>query len=162
MASYDKHLALLTAALHPGEQIVDSVSATVTTSLTSTSGTTSGALAATSERLVFSGSYLFSKDQRSWPWAQVSSMDFQQSMLLAHITVTAATSAGRFLVAKGDRTKRFLDVAQQLMLQSRTPAAVPAVAAPSTVDELAKLAELHRAGALTDDEFATAKARLLG
>lgn len=44
------------------------------------------------------------------------------------------------------------------------PAAVPA-AAPSGVDivaELQKLAALKDAGVLTDDEFAAAKARLLG
>jgi hypothetical protein len=32
----------------------------------------------------------------------------------------------------------------------------------NTVDELSKLAELHRNGALTDQEFASAKAKLLG
>lgn len=34
--------------------------------------------------------------------------------------------------------------------------------APSTADELAKLAQLRGQGVLTDDEFATQKARLLG
>jgi hypothetical protein len=38
---------------------------------------------------------------------------------------------------------------------------VPA-AAPSMSDQLNQLAALHEKGALTDDEFATAKARLLG
>ena len=35
-------------------------------------------------------------------------------------------------------------------------------AAPSMPDQLSQLAALHEQGALTDDEFATAKARLLG
>jgi hypothetical protein len=42
------------------------------------------------------------------------------------------------------------------------PAPTPAAAAADPVDQLARLAELHRAGALTDDEFAAAKQRLLG
>ena len=42
---------------------------------------------------------------------------------------------------------------------SKTP--LPA-AAPSMPDQLSQLAALHEQGALTDDEFATAKARLLG
>ena len=33
---------------------------------------------------------------------------------------------------------------------------------PSTADEISKLAELHKAGALSDDEFAAAKRKALG
>lgn len=48
-------------------------------------------------------------------------------------------------------------------LASQAQAAAPAEAAPSGVgDQLAKLAELHAAGALTDDEFSAAKAKALG
>jgi len=45
------------------------------------------------------------------------------------------------------------------------PAQAPAPPAPpqgDTVDELKRLASLHDSGALTDDEFSAAKARLLG
>jgi Short C-terminal domain len=42
------------------------------------------------------------------------------------------------------------------------PAADAPAAAPSMPDQLKQLAALHEQGALTDDEFATAKARLLG
>lgn len=38
----------------------------------------------------------------------------------------------------------------------------PAAPAPSVADELAKLAELHQQGVLSDQEFAAQKARLLG
>ena len=44
-----------------------------------------------------------------------------------------------------------------------SPAASPASAAPgSTADELAKIADLHDRGALTDEEFTAAKAKILG
>jgi hypothetical protein len=36
-----------------------------------------------------------------------------------------------------------------------------AAAAPSTADQIAKLADLHKQGALTDEEFAAQKAKLL-
>jgi hypothetical protein len=45
------------------------------------------------------------------------------------------------------------------------PAAAPPVAAPAEEDPMAqiqKLAQLHAAGALTDEEFAAAKAKILG
>ena len=42
------------------------------------------------------------------------------------------------------------------------PAQEAPAATPSMPDQLKQLAALHEQGALTDDEFATAKARLLG
>jgi uncharacterized membrane protein YebE (DUF533 family) len=42
------------------------------------------------------------------------------------------------------------------------PAAAAAPAADGTSAELERLASLHQSGALTDDEFAAAKAELLG
>jgi hypothetical protein len=48
--------------------------------------------------------------------------------------------------------------------QSPAPAAatVPAQPAPSMADQLNQLTTLHSQGALSDDEFAAAKAKLLG
>ena len=45
--------------------------------------------------------------------------------------------------------------------QQPPPPAAPA-AAPSVYDQLSQLATLHDQGALTDDEFTAAKAKLLG
>lgn len=43
------------------------------------------------------------------------------------------------------------------------PAPPPPAAAPvDPIDELTKLAALHESGALTDDEFSTAKQQILG
>lgn len=42
------------------------------------------------------------------------------------------------------------------------PAAPPPAAEPDLTEELKKLADLHEQGILTDDEFAAAKAKLIG
>jgi membrane protease subunit (stomatin/prohibitin family) len=42
------------------------------------------------------------------------------------------------------------------------PAAAPAAAGPSLLDQLNQLSALHEQGALTDNEFTAAKAKLLG
>ena len=42
------------------------------------------------------------------------------------------------------------------------PAPPPAPAADPTVEKISQLAELHASGALTDEEFAAAKAQALG
>ena len=47
--------------------------------------------------------------------------------------------------------------------QPAAPAPAPAAAPPGdTTGELERLAQLHQSGALTDDEFAAAKSKLLG
>jgi membrane protease subunit (stomatin/prohibitin family) len=49
--------------------------------------------------------------------------------------------------------------------QAQAPQAAPAAAAPAPADstaELERLAKLHESGALTDEEFAAAKSKLLG
>lgn len=77
------------------------------------------------------------------------------------------TNVGRALAAAGDGVIRHID-------SSSVPAGVPrpaldsglAVApqasAPSMADRLRELAALHQEGVLSDDEFASAKATLLG
>jgi Short C-terminal domain len=46
--------------------------------------------------------------------------------------------------------------------QQAPPPPPPPAAAPSIYDQLSQLATLHDQGALTDDEFTAAKAKLLG
>ncbi len=49
--------------------------------------------------------------------------------------------------------------------QAAQPAPAPASAAgpaPSAADQLSQISTLHQQGALTDDEFAAAKAKILG
>lgn len=57
-----------------------------------------------------------------------------------------------------------LEQAQQPQSVPQVPqqASAPAPPPPSLADQLAELASMHDSGALTDDEFTAAKARLLG
>jgi phospholipase/lecithinase/hemolysin len=55
-----------------------------------------------------------------------------------------------------------LEQAQAQVPAQQAPPAPAQAAGPSLMDQLSQLAELHKSGALTDDEFATAKAKLLG
>ena len=63
--------------------------------------------------------------------------------------------------AEDDQNQRLSDLEQQ----QAPPPPAPAPAAPATssmLDQLTQLAALHEQGALTDDEFTAAKAKLLG
>jgi len=74
-------------------------------------------------------------------------------------------SGGASFYRVGDRpASKVQPVVQPYLLAHGIPildGRAAAGVAPSAADEIAKLAELHRSGALTDDEFAAHKARLL-
>jgi Short C-terminal domain len=66
--------------------------------------------------------------------------------------------------AEADQDQRIADLEQQQQAPPPPPApAAPAPAAqPSMLDQLNQLTELHTQGALSDEEFTAAKAKLLG
>jgi Short C-terminal domain len=61
---------------------------------------------------------------------------------------------------QGPPDQQYQQAAPQYQQAPPPPAAAPA--APSIYDQLSQLATLHDQGALTDDEFTAAKAKLLG
>jgi len=74
-------------------------------------------------------------------------------------TATVAYKAGQ------RRTQQNQYNDQAAPTQAAPPPAAPAPAAPAPADstaELERLAKLHESGALTDEEFAAAKSKLLG
>jgi hypothetical protein len=82
----------------------------------------------------------------------------------------AARTAGRTAIIAGTATAVSGKVAAKQAAGAAPPPAAatpPAAAAPAglsneAMQQLQKLAELHKSGILTDDEFATQKARILG
>jgi hypothetical protein len=63
--------------------------------------------------------------------------------------------------AEDEQNQRLDDLEQQPGPPPAAPAAAPA-AGPSLLDQLNQLDALHQQGALTDNEFTAAKAKLLG
>ncbi|SRR5579875_2844125 len=90
----------------------------------------------------------------------------------------AAVGGGAYLAGKhvarrqadqqdldADQDQRIDALEQQQQPQAAYPAPAPGTgpaAAPSMADQLNKLADLHSQGVLSDEEFAAAKAKLLG
>jgi hypothetical protein len=69
--------------------------------------------------------------------------------------------------AEDEQNERIAALEQQQAAPYQQPAPPPAPApaapaAPSMLDQLNQLSTLHQQGALTDEEFAAAKAKLLG
>lgn len=79
-----------------------------------------------------------------------------------HMERSAQARAGQ----EAEQDQRISGLEQQQAGQYQQPQAEPPApepaAGPSMVDQLNQLTTLHQQGALTDEEFAAAKAKLLG
>jgi hypothetical protein len=66
--------------------------------------------------------------------------------------------------AEADQDQRISDLEQQQPAQQAPPPPPPPAPAaqPSMLDQLNQLTDLHNQGALSDEEFTAAKAKLLG
>jgi hypothetical protein len=63
---------------------------------------------------------------------------------------------------EAEQDQRISSLEQQAPAAPYQQAPPPPPAAPSMLDQLSQLSTLHEQGALTDEEFAAAKAKLLG
>jgi Short C-terminal domain len=98
----------------------------------------------------------------------------RRPLLRAAVVGGGAYAAGRHMgrqaeqrdYAEAEQDQRISDVEQQQQYapppQQYAPPPQQAPAGPSMYDQLQQLSTLHDQGALTDDEFAAAKAKLLG
>jgi hypothetical protein len=84
---------------------------------------------------------------------------------VARTAVVAGTATAVSNRVSRRQAGRWADQEQQQYEQQQAQAPPPAAAAPQGQDSIAKLkelGELHSSGVLTDEEFATAKAQIIG
>jgi hypothetical protein len=95
-------------------------------------------------------------------------MMFRRRRPIARLAVGAATAGVAYNAgqrrANQDQVNEEAAAAYEATQQAPPPYVPPTPAAsePSQVDQLGQLAALHASGGLTDDEFSTAKAQVLG
>jgi Bacterial PH domain/Short C-terminal domain len=132
-------------------------------------GKGAGLLVLTDRRLLFVKDGVMSKTSEDFPLEKVSSVQWSSGIALGTVTIFASGNKAEIGNVQKRDGKALVDrVRARLATQDAGPAAAresaaePAAAAGSITDQIRKLGELHDAGILTDDEFATKKAELLG
>lgn len=159
MGRPEKALERITAMLQSGEQVIAHTSGSLTDPGKS-AGTTRGTIAVTNQRILYSGTTgIGGSKTLAYPWSQVTSVLAEKNLLTSHLSVAAAGADARFIV-KFQEAQEIAAAAQERLHAAQQPQA--AAVAPSAADELAKMASLHEQGILSADEFASAKARILG
>ena len=87
----------------------------------------------------------------------------RRPLLRAAVVGGGAYMAGKHVAnAQADQQYQDASQAQQAQQAQQAPVPAPRAAGPSMTDQLNQLADLHNQGVLSDDEFAAAKAKLLG
>ena len=92
----------------------------------------------------------------------------RRPLLRAAVVGGGAYMAGKHM-ANAQADQQYQDASQDQRLASleqqqaqQAPVPAPRAAGPSMADQLNQLADLHNKGLLSEDEFAAAKAKLLG
>lgn len=129
-------------------------------------GKGTGLVVLTDRRLFFIQDGWTSKTTEDFPLGKVSSVQWNSGLLMGTIIVFAAGNKAEIKNVNKDDGKEIVDLMRGRLASLPGGHSAPGTSNEGTVahsvaDELAKLADLHRSGVLTDDEFAAQKARLL-
>ena len=93
---------------------------------------------------------------------KVSSISEKAGFALGTIRISTSNDEIEVKNVATNEVKAVVSAARRALEKNSAPSPSPATNSGSSVDELKNLAELHAAGVLTDEEFAAAKARILG
>ena len=148
-------IPMLARMLRPDEPLLRAASATFNDSV--------GLVAITDSRLIMVDKAFFSDQVNEVPLTAIVTVGTERQFLANELTLHLQ-SAQTIRLTNIDDIASFADTLRTAVRQATTPSPTPPAAAPprpDVLDQIAKLADLHTAGVLTDDEFQTKKSELL-
>lgn len=122
-----------------------------------------GLLVATDRRLLFVNKGLMSLKVEDFGYDKITSLQYKTGMMFGEIDVLASGNRATFKNIEKGHVRAFADwVRARISAPKAGGPSVVVQTGASASDELTKMAELHKAGILTDEEFAAKKKQLLG
>ena len=125
----------------------------------------SGILVATNRRLIFVyKGLMWGLKVEDFPFDKISSIQYELGMLGGELEIFASGNEAKIKAVAKDRCRAFCEHVRSLISTSVKKEDAPSAAPASNDDmlsQLERLAKLKEAGALTDEEFALAKKKLL-
>jgi hypothetical protein len=122
-----------------------------------------GMVAITDSRLIMVDKALFADQVTEIPLTAIVTIGTERQFLANELTLHLQ-SAQTIRLGNVDDIASFANTLRDAVRQANTPSPTPQAPAPprpDVLDQIAKLADLHAAGVLTDDEFQTKKSELL-
>lgn len=126
-----------------------------------TLGSGNGLLVGTDRRAIFIDKGLIGLRVEEYPYDKISSIQFKTGMMLGEISIHTSGTAAEIKNVQKAETRTFAEWLRTRISQKAAPSGT-ASTQDDPMSQLAKVAELHKAGILTDEEFAAKKKQLLG
>lgn len=121
-----------------------------------------GTLFVTDRRVGVFTKKLGGHDLLDFSYGLLTSIEYKKGMMFGEVTLLASGDRTRFHQVDKDLVVRLVQIIRERMaLSSSGNAIVQPVSPISLADELTKLATLKEVGVLSEEEFATQKAKLL-
>lgn len=161
LGAVEKAIESIRASLGSEEKIVASVLATRVER--GNSGTERGALVVTNQRLIYSGGAWFGAGTNlEWRLQQLNGIAATKNLAFEHIEINAGGAVVKFLIQYG-QSKPFVAQANRALADLNTSSAQGDSKSDGgdLGESLAKIADLFDRGLLSEDEFLSAKRRLL-
>lgn len=149
--------SLVLAELLPGEKLVSAISGFQDNKQI--------VVAATQQRILLVAKEILGMDggSQTIPLDKIGGISEESGMVFGGVRISASGAEIKIEKVIKNEVKDFVSAVRRIGAEpSSAAAAAPAPETPSNLGELKSLAELHAAGVLTDEEFAAAKARILG
>ncbi len=156
---YKKQLAQVEEMLGEGEQPLGLINGQAKNSV---GKDTIGIAVTTNKRLIYVGHLVLQTAVEQFPLDKVDSVQESGGAVLAGFV--ASVPGSTFVLTRANKvaTKTFVEVLRNAIAEYQAVSTASGSQLPEgPLDQLKKLAELHDAGVLSDDEFESKKAKLL-
>jgi hypothetical protein len=121
-----------------------------------------GLLVGTDRRLIFIDKGLVSLKVEDFGYDKITSVQYRTGMVFGEIDILASGNRATFKNIEKAHVRDFGDWLRARISAPRAATQPSQGPQPNSTDEIVRLADLHRQGILTDEEFAAKKKQLLG
>ena len=121
-----------------------------------------GLLVATNKRLIFIDKGLLSMRVEDFPYDKITSIQYSTGFVFGEITIYASGNKAVIKQVAKDQVRDFAEWVRARISAPKAQAAATQPPAGDVVPQLERLARLRESGVLTEEEFQTQKAKLLG
>ena len=151
--------------LVPGEQVVDATTGLAEVTRMGTKTKRRATILVTDRRVIIFSKKLGGYDAQDYAYGLLTGVDHKKGLTAGHISIRAAGDSADVQQVVKDDVERISQLIRDRMALSHQPTSQAPSAPPtsgSVADELAKLAQLRDSGVLSEEEFSSQKAKLLG
>lgn len=153
--------------LMPGEQVIDATTGIAEVTRMGSKTNRRATILVTDRRVIIFSRKLGGYDAQDYAYGLLTGVDHKKGMTAGHINLRASGDSANVQQVQKDDVERISQLIRDRMALSHQPAQQTPVPSNgggrvSVADELEKLARLRDSGVLSDEEFASQKAKLLG